>query len=429
MCRLAFAVVLVLVGFALGGCGVPRAPGAPANPAHPANPAGDPPAGAGLPAGAPPLSDLAAWQSDEVGDGIWLRQRWCERLFSGPQSLTVLDVPAGAGHLDVLAPGGRRLTSAIGQEAGALAAINGGFFAIAATGAPLGLLRIDGVLQVPADPAQGSVGMAADGRVLVESRPAGDWPEVDDALGAGPLLLRAGQLQHDPRERARRHPRSAIGTRPDGSVLWLTVDGRTDRALGMTFAETAQVLQALGCTEALNLDGGGSTTLWVAGRGVCNYPCDNKRYDHAGERRVPTAIVLRAPAVVVVDDDAATLHGASWQQRTDAVGHHGADFAVSDGEGRAEFVATLPFGGRWRVLAWMPASGVGEVRWRAAVGAAPLVRRAGLPGQWTELGSLELAAPGAAAVTLQGDGGPWLADAVRFVQVPAPRPASAAASR
>lgn len=43
---------------------------------------------------------------------------------------------------------------------------------------------------------------------------------------------------------------------------------------------------------ALNLDGGGSTTMWVKGEGVINYPTDNKRFDHYGQRRIRNYIMV-----------------------------------------------------------------------------------------------------------------------------------------
>ena len=45
--------------------------------------------------------------------------------------------------------------------------------------------------------------------------------------------------------------------------------------------------------QALNLDGGGSSTLWTAQEGVLNHPYDNRRFDHEGERGVPNCIVVR----------------------------------------------------------------------------------------------------------------------------------------
>ena len=72
------------------------------------------------------------------------------------------------------------------------------------------------------------------------------------------------------------------------------IDGRfKGQGDGATIAETAYIARQLGLTEALNLDGGGSSTLWTAQEGVLNHPYDNRRFDHEGERGVPNCIVVR----------------------------------------------------------------------------------------------------------------------------------------
>lgn len=222
------------------------------------------------------VQERGSWQEREIGDGIVLRQRWFAALFGGPQSVSVLDIaPTSRARFDLQAPGTRTLTSALGERAGALAAINGGFFAIESTGLSIGLLRLDGALVVPAKDGQGSVGIDAAGALHLATRPAGDWPEMRDALGAGPMLLVDGTVvDHGEAQRTRRHPRSAVGVTRDRHVLWLTVDGRTEKAFGTTFEETGTLLAALGCVDALNLDGGGSATLWLQGQGVVNRPSD-----------------------------------------------------------------------------------------------------------------------------------------------------------
>jgi len=93
-----------------------------------------------------------------------------------------------------------------------------------------------------------------------------------------------------------RHPRTAIGIKPDGSVLLLTVDGRQENSAGMSLIELTKIMKWLGCTSAINLDGGGSTTLWVQGfreNGVVNHPSDNKKWDHEGERKVANVIFIK----------------------------------------------------------------------------------------------------------------------------------------
>ncbi len=91
-----------------------------------------------------------------------------------------------------------------------------------------------------------------------------------------------------------RHPRTAIGW--NGTRHWLvTVDGRrAGGSVGMTFQELAGFLVQLGARSAMNLDGGGSTTMWIDGQGVVNRPCDP-----AGERSVANSLLLvdRGPRV------------------------------------------------------------------------------------------------------------------------------------
>jgi len=115
-------------------------------------------------------------------------------------------------------------------------------------------------------------------------------------LGVGPRLLRAGRVSIpaaaeglDPPQVpsffgtfvASRQPRTLAGVRPDGTLLLVTVDGRRPGwSVGMTLPEAARLMRSLGATDALNLDGGGSTTMTVRGQ-VVNRPSDG-----GGERPV-----------------------------------------------------------------------------------------------------------------------------------------------
>ena len=79
-------------------------------------------------------------------------------------------------------------------------------------------------------------------------------------------------------------------------MVLLTLDGRTDQAKGMTLAELTDLMISLHCKDAVNLDGGGSTTMWISGKpfnGVVNMPCDNKKFDHEGERAVSDIIIIK----------------------------------------------------------------------------------------------------------------------------------------
>src|SRR5260221_9292292 len=84
-----------------------------------------------------------------------------------------------------------------------------------------------------------------------------------------------------------RHPRTAVGFSQDSTTLiLLTVDGRSESSGGMTLGELARHMRNLGAWQAMNLDGGGSTTLIVNGVLV------NKPSDAAGERAVGNALLV-----------------------------------------------------------------------------------------------------------------------------------------
>lgn len=68
-----------------------------------------------------------------------------------------------------------------------------------------------------------------------------------------------------------RNPRTAIGYTEDGNLIMVAVDGREGASIGMTLRELAGFLQSIGCVNAMNLDGGGSTVMYVNGK-VVNMP-------------------------------------------------------------------------------------------------------------------------------------------------------------
>jgi len=120
-------------------------------------------------------------------------------------------------------------------------------------------------------------------------------------VGAGPRLLRGGRVAVTAKAEgfappqapafygtfvASRHPRTLAGVRADGKLLLVTVDGRRPGwSTGMTLFEAARLMRSLGARDALNLDGGGSSTMTVRGEVV------NRPSDRGGERRVSNAVV------------------------------------------------------------------------------------------------------------------------------------------
>jgi hypothetical protein len=107
---------------------------------------------------------------------------------------------------------------------------------------------------------------------------------VTTAIGGGPALVRHGKLLPIDSSQVR-NPRSAIGWNHE-SVFFVVVDGRQPGlSVGMSLRELADYMIKLGCLEAMNLDGGASSTLWVYGQ-VMNSPSSRR------ERSMANALVL-----------------------------------------------------------------------------------------------------------------------------------------
>ena len=126
-----------------------------------------------------------------------------------------------------------------------------------------------------------------------------DWSAVTDAIGGGPILLRAGKPVFRANEGftagqlAPRNPRTAVGQRADGRVILVAVDGRQPGySVGMTNFELALTMMRLGCVTASGLDAGGSTTMAFDGA-LLNRPSDGS------ERQVAEALLVTYYGVYV----------------------------------------------------------------------------------------------------------------------------------
>jgi hypothetical protein len=120
-------------------------------------------------------------------------------------------------------------------------------------------------------------------RLVTETVP--DLSGAEVAIGGGPALVQDGKPMQWPGFIHMRHPRSALGWNRD-YIFLVEVDGRqSNLSVGMTFPELANYLIKLGCTEAMNFDGGGSATMWALGA-VRNSPSEGD------ERPSANALVL-----------------------------------------------------------------------------------------------------------------------------------------
>ena len=112
----------------------------------------------------------------------------------------------------------------------------------------------------------------------------------------GPLLISDNEqrtmVEHS--HNTTTHPRTGVAITEHGCVLLVTVDGRfTGKAEGMPTPLFARLLDVFGAEYALNLDGGGSTTMWIEGYGIVNHPCDERQWDDPVERTIGSIIYLK----------------------------------------------------------------------------------------------------------------------------------------
>ncbi|ACU02228.1 phosphodiester glycosidase family protein [Pedobacter heparinus] len=233
-------------------------------------------------------------------------------LFLANQNISYLEIK-NKGRSPVLAISAEekvlKTTSTFGTENNALAAVNGSFFDVK-NGGSVDFIKVGGKVLAEnrlekndsrARHQQAAVVISNGKLALKKWDGTADWEQrltEENVLLSGPLLMLNGTdeaLDSTSFSRSR-HPRTAIGIKPNGRILLLTVDGRNSNSAGMSLTELAKTMKWLGCTSSINLDGGGSTTLWVSGfpgGGVVNYPTDNKLWDHAGQRKVANVILVK----------------------------------------------------------------------------------------------------------------------------------------
>lgn len=102
-----------------------------------------------------------------------------------------------------------------------------------------------------------------------------DWDNVEHIISGGPYLVKENQIFVDMKEEkltsiGGRNPRTAIGYTTDGKFIMVTIDGREEKSIGMTLSELAYFMKSIGCYNAMNLDGGGSSVMYFNGATVNN---------------------------------------------------------------------------------------------------------------------------------------------------------------
>jgi exopolysaccharide biosynthesis protein len=218
----------------------------------------------------------------------------------------------------------RETVVTLANRYGAIAAVNGGFWKL--NGKPAGALKINHQwFGTPTKP-RGAIGWSlVSQKVLIdriltndsfaeclpgdqiEVIPASDppyttpeeWSELENIVGGTPVLVRQSSLIEDfsPEQTirsflVRKHPRTAVGIRSNGDWVFVVVDSCFYGLIGgMAMKQLSQLMLNLGCVEALNLDGGGSSTMVVGGR-VMNKACGKIKENGKYVEAVSDAILI-----------------------------------------------------------------------------------------------------------------------------------------
>ena len=193
-------------------------------------------------------------------------------------------------------------TSQMAKDHGAIAGINGSFFDMDKGGSVSYFEKDDSVINRTRPPGlkwavsdsliNAAVVLRKDHSLVLEHASPEQFYEKSDkeAFGmvTGPLLIKDSIPQRLPDKSFthKRHPRTCVGITRE-SIIFICIDGRSDQAAGMSLIEVQDFLLDLGCSDAINLDGGGSTSMWIMEKGILNVTSE-----YTGEWPVSYALFL-----------------------------------------------------------------------------------------------------------------------------------------
>jgi len=261
----------------------------------------------------------ADWKKKKITSGVTLKTHWFNNnLFGANQNVSILEIKQRRKLMLDLGYDAKKLitTSDFGKSTNSLAALNGTFFDIA-NGGSVDFIKSDGIVinENRLGKNGGRAGHQTSALVfntgkLSIAKHNGDpsWEKSltgEDIMVTGPLLIMDQSVEKLDSNafNKTRHPRTAVAVTRNNRILLITIDGRNANSAGMSLFELAKLMSWLKSDDAINLDGGGSTTLWISGyedSGVVNYPSDNKRWDHQGERKVANVVLLRKKQINIL---------------------------------------------------------------------------------------------------------------------------------
>ncbi len=363
-------------------------------------------------------ADTALAQWTAVAPGI----DRMSRTDPGPRTIDALRInlcePGVRLRATTYAERGQR-TSAWAADQGAVAATNGGYFLFGSFEPDNGVAAGGGSAW-PTSTNSAVRGMFAVGRNQLfhahawETIPLPAWTQ--EAVNGDATLVDGGAAVDCGGCGGGRAPRTAVGYTSDRRTVYLvTVDGRTSSSIGMTIDELAGLMAGFGVERAMNLDGGGSTTMWVEGIGVINAPSDGSERvvsNHLGvfyeegqpAQQCPDACqsIPSVGGTIEQDDPCFETFGPSKWWRYASAGQSGLiwtnAFQSADPSNWARWDLNLQAAQPMRVDVYIdPTWGVfsaAHYRVRAGGAETDVFIDQGAASGWTELGEFDFAAGG-----------------------------------
>jgi len=251
------------------------------------------------------------WETAEVQRGIVRKHAQVPLLYKCVQNINIVEVDLKKCHYktSIVVTVPNKITSEAARAEQAIAAINGSFFDVVKGNSvcylKVGKQVIDTTTAFEFSERVTGAIFGKNGQIKIKP-----WAKANEKLkynpketilASGPLMLNEGKVcdfsKCNKKFIETKHPRSAIAITRDGKLILITIDGRFPKqAEGINIPELTHLLKVLGGKYALNLDGGGSATIWTKDapeNGVLNTPYDNKKFDHYGERAVANLIVIK----------------------------------------------------------------------------------------------------------------------------------------
>ncbi len=209
--------------------------------------------------------------------------------------------------------------------------------------------------------ADALAGLAVGNTVTVSYAPRGGDGAATAAIGGNLVLVKDGvvtTVSHP------KNPRTAVGFSADGLKMWMVVvDGRSTASVGMTYVELANYMKSLGADDAINLDGGGSSTLVARMPGATSVSVRNTPSDGA-QRLIPNGIGFVStaqPWSTTIDNTTAGRFTASanWGTSSFSSQRFGTDYRFANPVAASDpawYKANVPATGSYEVSVWYPAN-------------------------------------------------------------------------